>query len=56
MLSRGRRVVLTGALLALTLGVAAACTRETPEQAQAYCKEWKTWNPESPSPVAISNC
>jgi hypothetical protein len=49
MLSRSGKTVLTGVLLALTLGVVVACTQETPEQKLAYCKEWKTWNTGYPS-------
>jgi hypothetical protein len=38
------RIVSTGFLLTIVLGVATACTKETPQEDLVYCQEWKTWN------------
>jgi hypothetical protein len=54
MLTYAKKILSSGALLALTLTAVTACTEATPQQKLAYCQEYSTWATAAPS--AARNC
>lgn len=54
MLTYAKKIMSSGALLALTLTAVTACTEATPQQNLAYCQAYATWATGASS--AAGNC